>query len=608
MALYQATHDPDLLAMRVEKSPVRGGAQFMRIVAEEDLPTLHEKAVRFLLDGVKEIAPPPGEAEARKFMELFSGEPLSEKYARFGIEELAFDEFPRDWQWTKKPPPEVLDKIKILVIGGGISGLTAAIQLRRLGFSFKVVERQGDLGGTWNLNHYPEARVDTSSYMYQYKFEKNYPWSEYFAARDETKVYLKHVAEKYGVAGSIQFNTEVVAAEWEEVNGVWNVTLRERDGRETHETANFIISGSGLFSTPRLPDIPGIETFEGAMFHTTQWNHSFSLENKRVALIGTGSTGVQLMPALARNAAQLTVYQRSANWIAGAPGYRDKVLPETRLLFESIPYYWNWYCYSSFDTSVQLQNAQTYDHEWRKNNAGISEANEKVRAGLIDYMHAKLEGRADLIAKCTPDHAPLARRLVVDNGFYESLLRPNVELVTEGIDRFTPTGIVSRDGVKREFDLIVLAAGFQVSKYLSPVEYVGRNGKTLDEAWAADGPRSYLGVTMPDFPNLMMMYGPNGQPRSGGFYSWAEIWARYIAGMICRTIESGHRSIAVKQEVFDDYNRRLDEADKEILWREESKESYFVNEFGRQSVNIPFPVEELHDMFIEPKLEDFKLR
>ena len=182
------------------------------------------------------------------------------------------------------------------------------------------------------------------------------------------------------------------------------------------------------------------------------------------------------MPALARDAGKLTVFQRTANWIGETPGYRDKVTLESRLLLDMMPYYWNWYCYSSFDTSIQLQHAQIYDHEWRKSNLGVSEANERLRVGLLDFMRRELAGREDLIAKCTPHHPPLARRLVVDNGFYRSLLQPNVELVTKGIQHITSDGIFTRDGIERKFNLVVLGAGFQASKYLFPVHYIGRDG------------------------------------------------------------------------------------------------------------------------------------
>ena len=606
LALYQATHDPELIGLELAETPVRGGAQFQRVVAESAMPMLEDKAVAYLLDPPPEKPAPPSEAEARKLLELFTGAPIADNYARFGLEEVAFDEFPRDVQWTNKPSPEALAKIQVIVVGGGISGVAAAIQMKRLGLPTRVIERQADLGGTWYLNDYPEARVDTSSYMYQFKFEKNYPWSEFFAARAETRDYLRYIADKYGVYDDFQFSTSVTAAIWDADAAVWHVTLKRADDTEEHVDANFIITGSGLFSTPNLkPDIPGIDSFKGAMFHTTQWDHGFDIADKRIALIGTGSTGVQLMPALARAASQLTVYQRTANWLASTPGYRDKVPPEIRVLFDDLPYYWNWYCYASFDTSVQLQNAQTYDHEWRKNNEGVSQANELLRKALLGYIGGKLEGRPDLIEKVTPNHPPLARRLVVDNGFYDALLQPNVDLVNCGIERITPEGIVSTDGVERPFDLIVLSAGFKVSKYLFPVDYRGRDGITLDQAWAKDGARSFLGMAMPGFPNLFMLYGPNGQPRSGGFYSWAEIWARYAGDAIVKLIENSGRAMEVKQSVFDNYNARLDEADKEILWAKEGENGYFVNEFGRSSVNIAFRTEDYHAMVREADLSDY---
>ena len=607
LALYQVTGDPELAAMRLEREPVRSGAQFQRVVAKEFLPALKKKATAFLLSSPTQVPKPPDRTEARTLIELFSGETLNENHMRFGIEELAFDEYPRDCLWTSKPSWDVLENVNVIIIGAGISGIAAAIQLKRLGLRYKVVERQADIGGTWNLNDYPEARVDTSSFMYQFKFEKNYPWSEYFASQAETKSYLKYIVNKFELIADCEFNTEVTTAEWDENQAVWHVTMRSADGRERQMSPNFIVSASGLFSTPNLPNIPGIEKFGGAMFHTSQWDHNFDFRGTRVALIGTGSSGVQLMPALAREAGKLTVFQRTANWLAETPRYRDRVPPESRLLFEKMPYYWNWYCYSSFDTSIQLQHAQTYDHEWRKSNPGVSEANERLRVGLLDFMRRELAGREDLIEKCTPNHPPLARRLVVDNGFYRSLLQQNVELVTERIQHITTDGIFTRDGIERRFDLVVLGAGFQTSKYLFPVHYVGRDGMTLEKAWKKDGPRSYLGVTMPDFPNLFMMYGPNGQSRSTGFYSWAEIWARYIAGAITQVIEGKARSATIKRSIFDDYNTRLDAADKEIVWQE-GEGSYLLNEHGRQSVNVAFRTEDLHAMLVEPDMSEFDVR
>ena len=609
LALYQNTGDPELAAMRLSATPIRGGALMMKTVADDDLPLLKEKALHFL-EGPRQTPPPaPDDAEARRLLKIFTGGEQSESYLRFGVEELAFSEFPRDLSWIDRPPRETLDKVHVLVIGGGISGIATAIQLQRVGLDYTVIERQAEIGGTWQLNRYPEARVDTSSYTYQFKFEKNYRWSEYFASRDETKRYLDFVAQKHGILDHFVFDTEVIAAEWDEERAGWAVITRHRDGREEHRFANFIVSASGLFATPNLPDIPGIEDYRGRIFHSTQWDLKYDYHGKRIALIGTGSTGTQMMPALARAASHLTVFQRSPNWISGVDGYRAKVPEETQYLFDNLPYYWNWFCYSGFDTALQLQNAQTYDHDWIARTGGaVSEANERLRGVLTEYMKEQLQRRGDLIEKCMPDHAPLGRRLVVDNGFYAALLRTNVLLQTSGIDHFTANGIVACDGTESDFDLVVLAAGFKVAKYLFPIDYKGRDGATLEGAWAKDGARSYLGAAMPGFPNLFMIYGPQGQPRSGGFYSWAEIWSRYAVGMIVRTLEQGSRSAEVRRDVFDRYNGQLDEAMREILWEKEGAGSYFNNEFGRSQVNIPFRTEEYHAMVAKPDLDAYALR
>ncbi|MFN3727628.1 MAG: flavin-containing monooxygenase [Allosphingosinicella sp.] len=608
LALFQITGDPELAAMKVVQKSIRGGALLQEAVADEDIPRLKEKVVDYLLNPPASVPPPPSKEETVGLIKLFNSQEKSENFIRFAIEELALEDYPRDVQWTNRPSQQVIDNFKVLVIGGGISGIGAAIQLKKLGIPYRVIERQSDIGGTWQLNNYPEARVDTSSYLYQFKFEKNYPWTEFFAARDETKRYLNHVAERHGILPDFQFDTEVVAAQWDEDDALWHATLRHKDGREEQVSANVIISGSGLFSTPNLPDIPGAESFGGAMFHTAQWDHGFDYAGKRVALIGTGSSGTQLMPAIAKAAEHLTVYQRTANWIMKLEGYRAPVSREARWLFDNMPYYWNWYCYASFDTAMHLQDMQTYDRDYRERTGGINKRNDDVKQALTDYLKNKLGEDSELFRKCLPKYPPLARRLVVDNGFYDALLQDNVDLVTDRIERITPNGILSADGEEREFDLIVIGAGFQTSRYLHPVNYVGRGGMTLDKAWEKDGARSYLGIAMPDFPNLFMFYGPNGQPRSGGFYSWAEIWSRYAAGMIVHMLENGHRSAAVRRDVFDAYNEDLDEAMKQVLWELEGAGGYYNNEFGRCGVNVPFLTEDYHAMVAEPKPGDYDLR
>ena len=377
------------------------------------------------------------------------------------------------------------------------------------------------------------------------------------------------------------------------------------DGAETIES-NVVISGCGLFTTPQLPDIPGIETFRNKMFHTTAWDHDYDYRNKRVALIGTGSTGVQLMPKVAEAAAQMTVFQRTANWITPIEGYKATVSKEKQWLLDTMPGYWNWFIHSSYVAELQIQDLQMVDRGWEAKGGRVNEKNDKLAASLTRYIRERVGDRDDLFDKLVPKHAPLARRLVIDSGWYDALVRDNVELVTEGIDHFTETGIVTRDGEEREFDLVILSAGFQVSKYLWPVDYVGRDGVTLEDLWAKDGARAHMSITMPGFPNFFMMYGPNGNGRSGGFHSWSEMISRYISSLIIEMIERDAGSVAVTEEAFSDYNRRMDEAMNDLLWESQGQDGYYTNEHGRSGVNMPWTVHQFYAAIREPDLGEYR--
>ncbi|EON98421.1 putative fad dependent oxidoreductase protein [Phaeoacremonium minimum UCRPA7] len=610
LALLQVTGDPELAKMRTRRHAVRGGAMYTHVLAEEDAPALKEKAFAYLSKRKPgdPIPPPPTREETRKLVDVFGDQLIDDREFEYDFEELAFTEFPRSAEWTdKKPTEDKIAKFKVIVIGGGISGIAAAVQLKRLGINFQVLERQHDIGGTWLLNTYPDARVDVSSFLFQFKFVKNYHWSEYFATAGETQKYLAYVAEKYKVKDHFFFNREVVSCVWHEDESEWELTIKHANGDSETVRCNAVISGTGLFATPNLPDIKGIKDFEGSIFHTAKWDHKVDYLNKDVALLGTGSTGTQLASAVAEKAKSLTVYQRTPNWIMNMEGYRAKIDNAVRYVFDNMPYYWNWFCYSAHATTQQLQYLQNYDKEWQAKGGIINERNDLVRKALVNYITQKSEGIPGLKEKITPHYAPLVRRLVVDNGFYDTLRRDNVELVTENIDTFTKTGIKTKDGVERPFDVVVLGTGFKTSQYFWPCKYVGRNGATMEELWKKDGPRSYLGMTMPGFPNFFILYGPNHQPRSGAFYSWGEIWMRYISQMIIHLIENDKKSIDCRKDVFDDYNAKLDEACKELIWESEGS-SYYVNELGRQSVNAPWHTADYHRMVIEPNFEDFDIR
>lgn len=608
LALYQSTRDPDLASMKVNKVPLRGGAFFGYVLDEAHVPALVDKAVAFLRQPVVEQDLPTPEQQ-REMMSLLTGEPVTDREYAFGREELALDEFPREARWGTDDPI-VPEGFVVSIIGAGASGIAAAIQFERLGIPYVVYERQSDIGGTWHLNHYPDARVDTSSFLYQFKFVKNYPWPEYFAGQEEVKGYLEHVAKKFGVYEHIVFDTELTRAEYDASNHRWTLKLKHHDGEVTERTSNVIVSAAGQFSTPKFPDFPGVEDYRGRCFHTTAWDDNYQVAGQRIAVIGNGSTGVQVMPRLAKDGAEVYAFQRTPQWISPMEGYRELIGSEIRWLFDNVPWYWNWYCYSMQVTTSGMQGAQEYDRDWQARGGVISERNDGMRETLTEYIRSKVGHVPELFEKLVPDYAPLARRLVVDNGWYEALLRDNVHLVTDGIERFTETGIVTGAGEHIELDAVVMAAGFDVSKYLWPTEYVGEGGRTIEEAWNEDGPRAYLGMTVPQFPNLFIFYGPNAQARAGAFLSWVEIWARYAAEAVVYMLEHGHPSAVVREEVFHDYNERLDAAHDNLIWEKEAPrdKNYYVNRFGRQNVNLPWRNEHYFEMVAHFNPADFELR
>lgn len=605
VALYQQTGDREVAAMRVETDAPAGTPFLSYVVARESHALLKAKALAFLSrPPAAPVIPDRGTAIA--LMALFQGGTFDAASAGYGYEELAFDDFPRAARWHERPSDETLANFLVTIVGAGFSGIIAAIQLDRLGIPFRIVERQSGIGGTWELNDYPEARVDITTFLYQYKFVKNYPWKSFFATRDELKEYIDHVVDEYDLRERIELDTSVTAARWDAGKRRWSVSIERGDGAaETFDT-NVVISASGLFSTPNLPDIPGIEEYRGKMFHTTAWDHGYDYDGKRIALIGTGSTGSQLMPDLARRGSHLSVYQRTPNWVTPVRGYHDRVTPEKRWLLDNMPGYSNWYCYSHHIAQMQSQQLHQLDPDWIANGGLVNETNDRLRAGLTGYIRKKVGQREDLLAKLVPTYAPMARRLVVDNGWYDTLLRDNVTLETGGIERFTADGIVSRDGSIAAFDLVVLGAGFKVSQYLWPVDYVGRDGASLEALWCHDGARAYLTVALPGFPNFFMLYGPNAGVRSGSFHSWMEILSRYICGAIVAMIEQEADTVEVKSAAYDRYNAELDAEMTKMLWEsEKGGGGYYVNAFGRSGVNMPWTLADFYARVREPDPRDF---
>jgi len=609
--LYQFSGDESTLDLPTQEIPVYGGMMATTILDPQYEETLRHKAFEFFKkwrDEKRQMPPAPDKDKLNQLMVICGGAPLNDLECQVGIEELAFEQYPREVKWDKTPPKSALENFEVLVIGSGVGGIASGVYLERMGIRYTVVTKDGGVGGTWYRNTYPDSRVDVTSHHYSFSFETPYPWKHYFAPCTEIREYMEFVAKKHGVMEHIRFHTEVLAATWDEAASVWNVRIRKSNGQEETCSFNAIISSVGLFNEAKMPDYEGIEDFQGKMFHTSNWDHSYDYDDKRIGVIGTGPSTMQLVPKVAKTALQLTVFQRTPGWIVPMPGYRDPISPEVRWLLDHIPYYQNWYRFRQYAGHMNTHHESlTIDPNW-KQPGSINATNQGMREFLLGYLKEKLAGRPDLIEKTTPAYPPLAKRPIMDNGWFDALLRNNVELVTTAIDKITPKGVKTNDGKEYEFDLLVIGAGFATNKFLYPMKITGKGGAVLEDIWSKDGARAYLGVTVPHFPNLFCLYGPNSNPKAGGIFLWEELQARYSISCIKHLIENGARSIEVHQEVHDDYNKRMDDALKDQIWMDQGQKSYFRNDFNRVDVNMPWVPKVMFQWILKPNFNEFFLK
>lgn len=598
-ALCQASGDPELEKL----GPVAG-------LGPEDHARLIERCIHLLetqLDSYTLRV--PSDEELRRLMDLVLGVPTEEGHFEIRKKFLAFEPFPflHAREAGALPIPE---DFEVAIIGAGLSGIAAAVQLERLGIPYVIYERLEEVGGTWSLNKYPDVRVDTLSITYEYSFDDHYPWPQYFASGAEVREYIEFMARKYGVFDHIRLGHALETADFDEATSTWRLKLRRSDGSCEDRTVRAIVSAAGLFSTPKVPDIPGAESFEGKLLHPTEWSEELDVKGKRVAIIGNGSTGVQLLAPVAVEADYVHVIQRTPQWISPRMNYGRAVEPEVQWLFDHVPGYWNWCRYTSIiGLFTWHEDFLIPDREWERKGGHITQKSEELRDFLIGYIKEEVGGREDLIEKLIPDHAPMVRRPVVDNGWYRALTRENVELVAGEIARITPTGIETAGGRHLEVDLIVVATGYRVDQYLWPTEYHGEGGVNLRAQWDADSPRAYLGIMVPRFPNLFIMYGPNSQPVSGGVSlpSWMQIWSAYIGQCLLALVDEDCSRVAVTERAFKEHNARLDEEASGLAFITDKgsvEKNYYVDAAGRLLVNTPFETRDLYPMMARPDRDE----
>lgn len=600
VALYQHTHDSQLADLPLAAE-----------LDEDGRALLVDKAVAWLSEhaGSGPVVE-PSEDELRRLIAMAKGFEPTELQFQAWRNIPAFEEFPSAARWEAERP-DVPSGFLVAVIGGGFSGLAMAVQLSLLGLPYVLFDRHAEPGGTWTRHRYPDIRVDTQSISYEFGFEKGYKWSEYFGRGAEVKRYVDHIAKKYGIYEHSRFGCEVRQATFDESRNVWVLDVATPSGTESVE-ANVIVSGTGLFANPKIPHLEGQENFEGVIVHPSGWPADWEATGRRVAVIGNGSTGVQLLSPIAREAEQVFVFQRTPQWVSPRPRYGQPMEPEVRWLIDNFPAYWNWWRFTAMAFG-DLHDYLIPDEAWIEQGGKVNRASDKMRSDLVAYMNAQTGGRQDLIDRLVPDYPPFARRFVVDNGWYQALTRDNVELVTDPIVRLTAKGIMTEDGTVREVDTIVTATGFEVTRYLLPARFIGRGGVDLhDDMWSIDGPRAYVSLMVPKFPNMFILYGPNSQPTSGGagLHHWWVLWSAYAARCVMRMLEENKSSVEVTDEAYVRYNQALDdEASKMLYGRAEAvpEKNYDVNEYGRLLVNAPWKGPEFYRQCTHIEWDDLEL-
>jgi 4-hydroxyacetophenone monooxygenase len=609
-ALVHMTGDTSLLdryAPRVPGRDVAGAAmgdEEAREVRALALETL--KAIR---DGSHAPPPPLSDATLCRLMSWCAGEEVPSDYLPLAVEESRFDgRDSRGLEWSRPPAADVVERFRVGIIGAGLGGLCAAIRLEQAGIPYTVIEKNHAVGGTWLENDYPDLRVDVPNHFYSYSFEPNPDWSDFYARRSELEAYIEDCATKYGVRRNIRFETEVTRATWDDDDDRWILELQGADGGTDRLETNVVINATGMLNRPFVPEIPGLKTFQGPCFHSSHWDQELDLSGQRVAVIGTGASAMQIVPGIADEVERLLVFQRSRHWALPNENYHKEVSDGKKWLLRYMPFYAGWYRFLLFwNSSDRMYSAFCIDADWEKPEISISLPNDILRRAMTEHMREQLGDAPELFEKVLPDYPPLGKRILQDNGWYRTLTRENVDLVTEPIEEITADAVVTRDGSKHPIDVLVLATGFHASRFLWPIEFRGRGGVMLHELWG-DDPRAHLGITIPGFPNLFCLYGPNTNPVVGSVIFMLECQVRYVMGCVREMLEGNIASMECRQDVHDEYNERVDAEHEKMVWRHPRVHSYYNNDKGRVVTNAPWRLLDYWKMTKSPDLGDFSLR
>lgn len=480
-------------------------------------------------------------------------------------------------------------QLRTIVIGAGMAGMLAGIKLRERGDTdFTIYEKGASVGGTWRENSYPGLTCDVPAHSYTYSFAFNPEWSAYFAPGPEIHAYFTAMAERYGLNDHLQFNSEVERCDWRD--GRWHIRLK--DGRQ--DVCDILVAATGVLHHPRYPDIPGLNSFAGPCFHSARWDHDVALDGKRIGVIGTGSTGVQIVSALADRVEKLVQFQRSAQWIM--PTVEQIYSDEDRRAFREDP-----------SIIENLRDGPEAQARRKRFTSAIIDVDSPQLAEIQAIVEKNLEDSvADpvLREKLRPDYRVACKRLVYSAHYYDAVQKPTVFVETGAIAAVEPDGVRMRDGTFHPIDVLVLATGFQVDRFVRPMKFYGENGLDLDDYWN-EGPRAYYAVTIPHFPNLVTLNGPTGPVGNFSLIEIAERQWRYLDQLVDRVRSGEIASFAPTEEALIDYEARRTERAKGTVFASGCS-SWYLDKNGVPQV-WPWNWDYFVDVMSAPRIEDYEL-
>ena len=460
-------------------------------------------------------------------------------------------------------------ELDVAIIGAGFSGICMAIALRKAGYkSFRVFEKAADIGGTWRDNHYPGCVCDIPSHLYSFSFEQNSDWSHNYSPQDEIWRYMKHCAVKYGVLPYFRFNAPVAAAHYDETGHLWRIILKSGEAI----TARALVLGVGALHLPAIPTIDGIENFTGRAFHSSQWDDRLDPAGRKVGVIGTGASAIQIVPAIAPKVQQLTLFQRTPAWVLPRMDYSFSA--RAKRLFHTIP-----------GLQKLFRDTIYWTMEMRAPGfLGNRKAMSRMEKIALDYLEKKIAD-PKLRAALTPDYQIGCKRILISDDYYQALDAGNVTLVTSPIVRATPTRIMTADGREHQLDTLIYATGFRATEPLAELDIRGRSGHSLAHEWRY-GAEAYYGMTVCGYPNFFMLMGPNTGLGHNSVIFMIEAQTRYITHCIAWLLREGADEVDVKERVQRDFNSRLKDKMGRTVWQSGCR-SWYLNANGTNSTLWP---------------------